>query len=283
MSSTEPARDDAPASSRWTGTPDWYLWDGGFVTLGRSEGIVPAHEHHAIQIVLAVEGSIGIRGTRGDWQITPGVIVRPDVVHSYNGNGAVGAMVFVDPESTEGVWLKTSLREDITIIPEARIAKCAAELRKFLEHPLESLEIGALIRHCVHGLCAGAPPSRKLDDRVTKVLAAIRQSDDLRMSIEDAAALAFLSSSRFAHLFKQQVGLPFRRYMLWRKLTRAMTVIGRQRSISTAAHEADFADAAHLTRTFYQMFGPPPSVMMRGEFFEIASPFELSAVPGRRG
>jgi len=36
--------------------------------------------------------------------MAPGVIVRPDVVHSYNGNGAVGAMLFVDPESTEGVW-----------------------------------------------------------------------------------------------------------------------------------------------------------------------------------
>jgi len=43
---------------------------------------------------------------------------------------------------------------------------------------------------------------------------AIRESDDLRMSVEDAAAMAFLSPSRFAHLFKEQVGLPFRRYML---------------------------------------------------------------------
>ena len=38
-----------------------------------------------------------------------------------------------------------------------------------------------------------------------------------------------------------------------------------------------------LTRTFYEMFGMPPSVMMRGEFFEIPSPFELPAAPERRG
>jgi AraC-like DNA-binding protein len=277
------ASDGVPASSRWSGTPDWYLWDGGFVALGRSEGTVPPHEHHAIQIVVAVEGTVGIRGKRGDWRMASGVIVRPDVVHSYNGNGAVGAMLFVDPESAEGVWLKTSPHDDITIVPEPRIAMCAAELRKFLESPLESLEIGSLIRHCVQALCAGALPSRRLNDRVTKVLAVIRASDERRISIEDAAALAFLSPSRFAHVFKQQVGLPFRRYILWRKLTRAMLVIGRERTISTAAHEADFADAAHLTRTFYQMFGLPPSVMMRGEFFEIPSPFGLSAGPHGRG
>jgi AraC-like DNA-binding protein len=62
--------------------------------------------------------------------------------------------------------------------------------------------------------------------------------------------------------------------MLWRKLTRAMLLIGRGRTISTAAHEADFADAAHLTRTFFQMLGITPSRLMRGEFFEIPSPFE---------
>src|ERR1043166_3979149 len=266
---------------RWTGNPDWYMWDGGFVAVGQADGIVPTHEHHAIQINLAIEGRFGIRGRHGDWRMTPGFIVRPDVVHTYNANGAVGALMFIDPESAEGVWMRVSLRNDITMVPESRLATCATELRKFIEQPLESLEIDALVRHCVHALCAGAPPSRRLDERVSKVLSTIRQRDDLRMSIEDAAALAYLSPSRFAHLFKQQVGLPFRRYMLWKKLSRAMLVIGRDETISTAAHEADFADAAHLTRTFYLMFGMPPSALMTGQFFEIPSPFEVPAASVR--
>ena len=282
MSLNTPAAADDGGESRWSGTPNWYLWDGGFLAIGRSEGVVPPHSHHAIQIVIAVEGTVGIRGQRGDWRMGSGVAVRPDIMHSYNANGAVGAMLFVDPESLEGVWLRTSLREEITVAPSSRLISCASELRRFLDQPLESLEIGALIKHCVQALSTGAPPSRRLDERVTRVLSAIREVDDLRMSIEDAAAMVFLSPSRFAHLFKQQVGLPFRRYMLWRKLARAILLIGRERTIAAAAHAADFADAAHLTRTFYQMFGMPPSVMMRGEFFEIPSPFELSAAPQPR-
>ena len=38
--------------------------------------------------------------------------------------------------------------------------------------------------------------------------------------------------------------------MLWRKLATVL-VIGRERTIATAAHAADFADAAHLTRNFF--------------------------------
>ena len=117
---------------------------------------------------------------------------------------------------------------------------------------------------------------RRLDPRVTTVLNRIQASDDLRISLDTAAEMAFLSPSRFAHLFKHQVGLPFSRYMLWRKLTRAMLAIGSERTIADAAHAADFADAAHLTRTFYQMVGMAPSVLMRGTFAEIASPFNIS-------
>lgn len=263
-----------------SGSARWYLWDGGFLAIGKADwGVIPPHSHHAIQIVLAIDGEMAIKGARGDWRSGRGVIVRQDVEHSYDGKGATGAMIFVDPESSEGVWLQTALTEDITVVPEARTSVCAAALRTFMEKPLESMELGDLVRHCVLSLCAGAPPSRRLDERVTKVLTAIQAADDLRMSIEDAAAMAFLSSSRFAHLFKQQVGLPFRRYMLWRKLTRAMLAIGKERTIAAAAHASDFADAAHLTRTFYQMFGIPPSAMMRGDFFQIPSPFRAAGEP----
>jgi len=118
---------------------------------------------------------------------------------------------------------------------------------------------------------------------VTTVLDAIRTSDDLRMSLDQAADMACLSPTRFAHLFKDQVGLPFSRYMLWHKLTRAMVAVASERTIAAAAHAADFADAAHLTRTFYQMVGMAPSVLMRGDFIEIASPFNtLRPGTGRR-
>ena len=266
----------ATAKPQWSEKPHWYLWDGGYLLIGRANVVVPPHEHHAIQIVYAIDGEVGIKGKRGDWRMCRGLIVRSDVVHTFNANGALEAMVFVDPESIEGAWLRSGLRDDITIVPDARLKAPVAELTRFVNEPLESMGVEALIKHCVQALCAGAPPARRLDERVTRVLEAIRSADELRMSIEDAAAMAFLSPSRFAHLFKQQVGLPFRRYMLWRKLTRAMLVIGRGQTISTAAHEADFADAAHLTRTFYQMFGLPPSALMQGEFFEIAAPFAVT-------
>ena len=245
---------------RWLSEPRWYLWEGGFLLIARADGVVPAHAHHAIQIVVALDGMVAICGEDNRWRRGPGIIVQPDVVHSFDCNGAMGAMLFVDPESSEGAWLHRALEQEIVVVPDARLASPAAELRMFIEQPM-------------HALSPGAPPARRLDQRITKVLDAIRARDDLRMSLDEVAQLAFLSPSRFAHLFKDQVGLPYSRYMLWRKLTRAMVAIASERTIAAAAHAADFADAAHLTRTFYQMVGMAPSVLMRGKFAEIRSPF----------
>ncbi|MFN7919888.1 MAG: helix-turn-helix domain-containing protein [Bryobacteraceae bacterium] len=267
----------SPGAHGWLSEPRWYLWEGGFFLIARGERAVPAHAHHAIQIVIAVDGEVAIAGKDEEWRKGPAVIVRPDAVHSFNCNGALGAMLFVDPESSEGAWLGNSLKRDITMVSGPRLDSSVQELRKFIEQPFDSMEIGELIRHCVQALSPGVPPARRLDPRVTTVLTAIRDRDDLHISLESAAQKAFLSPSRFAHLFKEQVGLPFSRYMLWRKLTRAMVAIASERTISAAAHAADFADAAHLTRTFYQMLGMAPSVLMRGEFAELPSPFDVRA------
>lgn len=261
----------------WTAPPRWYLWEGGFLLIAGSVGVVPAHSHHAIQVVITMQGEAGIADEGGKWQSGRGIIVPPNLVHSYSGQGSYGAMLFVDPDSIEGIWLRSTIGSRITIVPDSRVIPAATALRTFCEKPLESMDVGALIRYVVESLCAGVPPARRPDPRITKVLDLIASSADLRLSLERVAASVFLSPSRFQHLFKQQVGLAYRRYILWRKVTRAMITIARERTLMAAAQEADFADAAHLTRTFQQMFGLPPSVLMQGELFVISSPFDLAA------
>ena len=238
---------------------------------------MPAHSHHAIQIVITPDGPAAISGADGLWHEASGIVVRPDAEHSFDCNGALGVMLFVDPESSEGAWLSPTLRQDITLIPPGRLEAVVPQLRAFAEHPDDTEDIAALVRGCIHGVRPGLAPARRFDARVTKVLDAIRASDELRMSLTQAAEHACLSPTRFAHVFSEQVGLPFSRYMLWRKLTRAMVAVASEGTIAAAAHAADFADAAHLTRTFYQMVGMAPSVLMRGEFVEIPSPFNAVA------
>jgi AraC family transcriptional regulator len=184
----------------------------------------------------------------------------------------------VDPESREGRWLGRSLQEPVTEISPERFASCLPRLQLFWDRPPDASEMTELVLSLVRCLCVGPPPLQKVDARVTRALELIRQREDSRVPLSDVAAQVFLSPSRFAHLFVKEMGLPFRRYVLWRKLTRAMQLISRGTLLSTAAHASGFSDSAHMTRTFHQMFGMNPKALLgRGELYEIPAPFDQSA------
>lgn len=99
------------------------------------------------------------------------------------------------------------------------------------------------------------------DLRVRKVIAwAVRQMDQ-PVSLAEAGAMCGLSASRLRHLFVEQTGLPFKTYLLWLRLTRAVEAIAGGLALTQAAHQAGFADSAHLSRTFRRMFGVAPTAL----------------------
>ena len=254
----------------------WYVWDGGFFALGTSDVAIGEHDHHAIQLTVALEGAFALRTPGGDWTEYDGALVAPDERHAFDGRGAPYAMVFVDPESREGRWLRRGLHAPVTPLPAEARARHLPALRACYDAPLAPEEAARMLNAFVRDLCAGPPPPRPLDPRVVRALETIRRMDAAKVSLEAVARVVYLSPSRLAHLFSEEVGLPFRRYVLWRRLTRAMLAVGRGGTLSAAAHASGFADAAHLTRACTQMFGLAPSLLLKaGEFYETPAPFEL--------
>jgi AraC family transcriptional regulator len=264
----------------------WYLWDGGFLTIGRSSAPPRApgeeiestgsHSHHAIQITIGLDGDVALRSPRAEWETYSGFIVAADVEHQFAPLSALLAILFVDPESREGTWLRRSFRSPISAIPESRLKQVVPRLQELWDEPPDAEETARRIHSVVRALSAGPPPPHALDSRIVRALEIIRGMDTSRLSLDEVARAVFLSPSRFAHLFTDEVGVPFRRYVLWRRLMRAILAVGAGSTLSAAAHASGFADAAHFTRACSQMLGQPPSLIVgAGEFYEVPAPFEL--------
>lgn len=105
-----------------------------------------------------------------------------------------------------------------------------------------------------------------MDKRIEDVLAWL---DRLEMesrwdevSLQGALAQSHLSESRFLHLFSEQVGTPWRGYLVWRRALVAATIAAAGVSLTDAAHSAGYADSAHLSRQFKALFGFTPSAAM---------------------
>ena len=93
------------------------------------------------------------------------------------------------------------------------------------------------------------------DGRIARVLVEIDRRPAAFGRLHDAAALACLSSSRFRARFNAEVGLPFRRYRLWRRMAAVMRAIAAGGNLTDAALASGFSSSAHLSSAFKRMFG----------------------------
>lgn len=106
-----------------------------------------------------------------------------------------------------------------------------------------------------------------MDDRIRVVQHRLSQSLQQPVSLTALADEACLSEGRLVHLFKEQVGIPIRKYLLWQRLLKAIGQISQGNNLTQAAHEAGFADSAHFSRNFTRMFGLTPSLITKNSQF----------------
>ncbi len=239
-------------------------WPGGSLWIGRHLGQVQDHAHHAIQISLAMEGAFRIRaGNWSDWRDTRGMVVMPDRRHRFDGRGAAIATLFVEPASARGAALRQRFGgADVALLPDREVREAVAHLHAHYQAAaaddlLAGLALGAICR--LAGNPAVAPSQ---DPRITTALAWMRKRLAHPIRLDEVAAEVHLSAGRFRHLFVSQTGTSLRAWLLWTRMETAVAAAFHGRSWTEAAHEAGFADAAHLTRTCRRMIGLAPTMLV---------------------
>jgi AraC family transcriptional regulator len=238
------------------------FWEGASLWLLRTrpgEGPFPKtdfHAHHAVQITLQLRGWFSLE-TRDGPVGGDVVAVAPDTEHALAGEGAV-AHLYIDPEGRPGRELQHALFSDATMVsvPATRLAGLRAQLlASFDADDRDDQALIELGRALLAQLAPGGERDERPEVRVRRMVAWASERLDTPVSLVDAAAYVGLSSGRARHLFVESTGLPFRTYLLWLRLNRAVELFSVGSSLTEAAHGAGFSDSPHLSRTFRRMFG----------------------------
>lgn len=246
------------------GTGRFVPWNGGCLFIGRNVGVVPLHAHYAIQVAFGSEPGIRFRGSPRDaWTAYDGAMIPSRQPHEMDSSPLpCNAILFVEPETREGRTLtELYLGGGIAAIPAGALAQVRAGLFAAWAEGRDRAALTDAAWHVLRTLTRGVEPSVATDERILRAVAYINAHLDAAPTLDDVAAEACLSPSRFRHLFVAQTGMALRPYILWRRFLRVWELVEAGETLSMAAHEAGFADSAHLTRTSRRMFGIPPSVM----------------------
>jgi AraC-like DNA-binding protein len=234
----------------WDGT--LYLGEFMVVYLGPA-GPAARHAHPAVQVAIAYDAPLTV-ALDGDRALDGPVAVVPGgVPHRLDTRARELAVVFVDHVSAAGRALDARAR--------ARVPDGGGAIHAPwpVDPPRDAADVARFAAEVLGPLPAPAP----LSPAVAAALAYVDGALDARPTLTAAAAAAHLSPSRLTHVFTPEVGLPFKRYVLWRRLRRVVEEVAGGATLTWAAAAAGFSDSAHLSRTFHRAFGLPPSALQR--------------------
>jgi len=236
------------------------FWEGGSLWLALITGGNEQHVHHAIQISLPFDGLVRFQTEPdGEWVSYAGAVIAPDLPHAFQAPGRVVANILFEPESAAGRSLLKRFGAGISALSADEAGALCAPLAAAYFGDASDEQLKVLARQAIAEISGAIPQVVPTDHRVLKAIAHIRGHLDEPIALGTLARQVGLSPGRFRHLFVSQTGVSCKSFVLWERLNRALQLGFGGTSWTEAAHAANFADSAHLTRTCRRMFGMAPT------------------------
>ena len=240
-----------------------YLWRGASLVIG------PAidswlHRHFALQLSVGLDGLFRARFATVDaWQESQAALFAPNQLHQIDGRGVLAHLFLELPWRSAA--LTSSVQADYGASPDFAMARALlAQLAAARPADGDAATAQAMLAARAWrdaAMAVPAAPRSLFDVRIRAVLEAL--SADPSCGGAALASLVHLSPSRFTHLFREQTGMSLSRYVLWSRLLAAIEAVAQGASTTVAAHQAGFADLAHMSRNFSSTFGVVPSSLQK--------------------
>lgn len=241
-----------------------YLWDKRTLYIGPLSEPIELSQG-AATLTVSLTGPIEFKTPEMDHSIRcTSILLPPGFDISVNTHDAIIANCNLDPVGADWNALNQVMKDHIGEI--GYNLNCEQAFRdQYLdiyqqqlsyEHAYKKLE--ELLSLAFDQL---AEP-HKVDPRIASVIEIIKQRVDDNVSVESLAQDVSLSVPRLVQLFKQQTGVPIRRYRQWHRLFTTAVKMGQGYNLTEAALAAGFSDSAHFTNTFRAMLGMKPSAIL---------------------
>lgn len=114
------------------------------------------------------------------------------------------------------------------------------------------------------------PAAKPFDPRISMLLQLIENCNCDDHTISSYAHQISLSASRLSHLFKTEVGIPLKSYIMLHQVECAFEAYLNGKSITQAALDAGFDSPSHFSATIKRIMGMPASLSAKdSEFLKV--------------
>ncbi|MDI9859485.1 helix-turn-helix domain-containing protein [Flectobacillus roseus] len=213
---------------------------------------VEIHKHAAFQIVFTDDYPFSTTLESQEYPDIFGFVIKPQVAHACVCNQGNVVILNIEPYSILGKLIAEQLGDKNAIVFYTKV-----EFQHFLGMQEGDFSLDRLLDLNLQNSLI-QPLDTRIKDSITFIHKHFKVEN---ISTQDVANHVFLSPSRLATLFKQQIGSSISKYLLWTRLRNAIFQIltAKDKNLTTIALESGFYDSSQMTKYMYQLFGISPS------------------------
>ncbi len=219
-----------------------------------------AHVYGAPVLHVGIYGPFRLKLADGVWRSYRAAIVPPGLRHALDVAGGVHGKLFVEIDSHDARAFRQRFpcrQGMVTALADPEIVQCFRWI--FEDDPTQDA-----VEQRLDALLPSEPGNESLlNSRIAKIVELIRREPDRNYSQEELGEVLGLSPSRVLHLFSAQVGVPYRRFRMWKRLMLSFELLHGQDNMTFAAMDSGFADATHYSHSFRDTFGVNPAPVFR--------------------
>lgn len=211
---------------------------------------------------VAVDAPIRISIGGPAWQQGDVAVVPPYVPHRVECNGRTIIDLLIEPETVDPTLLPEFMRDRSGLASAAEFAQRVREIQRRLAGGQPPWNRDTV--DFDQALFGSKLAPRPLDHRIEAVLREINNVPLASMGARQCAATAQLSYSRFLHLFKQEIGVPFRTLRSWRRARSLLHYVTGEANLTDVALNVGYPDATHFSHSIRQTYGLKPKDIFAG-------------------
>ncbi|MCM1125735.1 MAG: AraC family transcriptional regulator [Lachnospiraceae bacterium] len=206
------------------------------------------HSHYACHILVGLHGNMRVI-TDTENTVCRGALLPSGMAHTVDSFGKPLLVFLLDTTSTAAEQIQS-----FTLLDE-QIAEEIAGLYQKLAVIEPEKNYGDFLAKVMDlaGIHGGG--SRITDERIIQAVRFVEKHLRGNVTAKQTAGEVFLSESRFSHLFREQTGIAFSSYLVFRKLFCAYMQIAEGASITEASLAAGFSTPSHFATVNKKMFG----------------------------
>ncbi len=198
----------------------------------------------------------------GKWEETQFSVVPPYVGHRIESDDRMICNILIESETVRLSDLPEHIRN-------GRGAVDAPEALQTMRDALDKFRRCASRQYARtedfdENFFGEALPTRALDRRIGTVLDKIKCDPNSHTSAEECAVACHLSVSRFLHLFKAEVGSPFRSFRTWQRARSVLYYVTQSANLANIALDVGYPDSTHFSHSIRQIYGLTPKSIFAG-------------------